>query len=480
MQWMWSKYIRQFAASTDAQAFAIGAVILLGIAVTAATIYLAINAPIETKECEFQHSIKVSEDFVLLNSTINLMSSTINSNLKGKLKGKPEVSQLRSSISSFIQSKSLTESVPIKLKPTRDSIIALPLASGTISFLPTEGNITVRLTEQDGNGNPGTQGIDNFSSNFSRVDEAGYNGDVTATPGNITLEGPPYVSACIVSNMTNITGNIGFDTGSNSTVYGNITWYVEDVTAEKEIILKVRTDMYPEMRTATATEWNKCYGLESGKNGLNSFPLPDLYTVSNGHRYVQFRAELKTENSQETPKLINVSIHYKRENVTLAQSAGIIRYNSSYHYLPDYAITYENGAVMKRQEKENGELVQGPFNLIPKDVSNNSMGINLTLVNLTGAGVSGIAGEFAPIRLHLMNRERVSDSLYYPNLTILINSSCPRACGNWFNKTFKKTLNASYYNVRVNDNDTAGTVELDFHAHGIKLHLDKITLGVEL
>ncbi|MFZ2070847.1 MAG: hypothetical protein WAV32_04480 [Halobacteriota archaeon] len=480
---MWSKYIRQFAASTDAQAFAIGAVILLGIAVTAATIYLAINAPIKTKECEFQHSIKVSEDFVLLNSTINLMSSTINSRILNK---KPEeVSERRSTISSFVHINPLTESVPIKLKPTRDSIIALPLASGTISFLPTKGDITVRLTEKDGNGNPGTRGIANFVSspspnwNFSRVDEAGYNGDVTATSGNITLEGPPYVSACIVSNMTNITGNIGFDTGSNSTVYGNITWYVEDVTAEKEIILKVRTDMYPEMRTATATEWNKCYGIESGKNGLNSFPLPDLYTVSNGHRYVQFRAELKTENSQETPKLINVSIHYKRENVTLAKSAGIIRYNSSYHYLPDYAITYENGAVMKRQEKENGELVQGPFNLIPKDVSNDSMGINLTLVNLTGADVSGIAGGFALIRLRLMNRERVSDSLYYPNLTILINSSCPRACGNWFNKTFKKTLlNASYYNVTVND--TTGTVELDLHAHGIKLHLDKITLGVEL
>ena len=60
-----------FAASTDAQAYAIGIVLLIITAIIVTTIYLAIHAPIETKKCEFQHSREVTEDFVALNPTIN-------------------------------------------------------------------------------------------------------------------------------------------------------------------------------------------------------------------------------------------------------------------------------------------------------------------------------------------------------------------------------------------------------------------------
>lgn len=134
MHWMWFRLLRQFAASTEAQAFAIGAVILITIAVTGLTVYLSINAPIATKECEFQHSTEVAEDFAVLNSTINWMHTVINSRILEDLDGKPEVSKRRTGISSFVQRESLIESVPIKLTPTRDSAIALPLASGTISF----------------------------------------------------------------------------------------------------------------------------------------------------------------------------------------------------------------------------------------------------------------------------------------------------------------------------------------------------------
>jgi len=241
---MWSKYLRQFAASTEAQAFAIGAVILITIAVTGLTVYLSINAPIATKECEFQHSTEVAEDFAVLNSTVNWMHTVINSRILEDLKGKPEVSERRTAISSSVKQDSLIESVPIKLTPTRDSAIALPLASGAITFLPNEGEITVQVIEPGGGGvSSKTTGIDIFNvspsdnSNITRVAETGWNGDVNATAGNVTLYGTPCVSACIVSNMTNITGNIGFDTGNRTVYYdatwhGNISWYVMNCTPE--------------------------------------------------------------------------------------------------------------------------------------------------------------------------------------------------------------------------------------------------------
>ncbi|MFV9676391.1 MAG: hypothetical protein ACNYVW_01880 [Methanosarcinales archaeon] len=491
---MWFRYLRQFAASTEAQAFAIGAVILITIAVTGLTVYLSINAPIATKECEFQHSTEVAEDFAVLNSTINWMHTVINSRILEYLDGKPEVSERRAAISSSVQGESLIESVPIKLTPTRDSAIALPLASGAISFLPNEGEITVQVIEpKDGAGSSNTKGIDIFNVspsnnwNITRVAETGWNGDVNVTAGDVTLDGPPNVSACIVSNMTNITGSIGFDTGNrtvyyNATWHGNISWYVAKITPETSVTMKVRTDMFPNM--TNATEWYKCYGIES-EDGLNSFPLSDLYTVSNGHRYVQFRAELKTENPQKRPELKSVSINYDHspENVTLAEASGIIRYKSSYQYFPDQEITYGNGAVLMSQDDGGGgELVYGPFRVTFRNVSINTTRINLTLVNLTGTKIPAVSGVSTLIRLRLLNRELVSDAFYYPDLTLTVNSSCAQACGDWFNKTLKAANLTTPYNVTVNT--TSKTVALFFYAKEpddrIVLYLEKDTIGVEM
>ncbi|MEA3488374.1 MAG: hypothetical protein U9R10_03880 [Euryarchaeota archaeon] len=485
---MWFRLLRQFAASTEAQAFAIGAVILITIAVTGLTVYLSINAPIATKECEFQHSTEVAEDFAVFNCTVNWMHTVINSCILEDLDGKSEVSERRTAISSFVQGESLIESVPIKLTPTRDSAIALPLASGTISFLPDKGGITVRVIEpNEGTGSSKKTGIDNFNVSPSDkwnitcvVTETGWNGDVNVTAGNVTLDGPPYVSAIIVSNMADITGGTGFDTGNrtvyyNATWHGNISWYVTNITAETFVTLKVRTNMSPDM--TNATKWNNCYGIES-EDGFNSFPLSDLYTVSNGHRYVQFRAELNTENPQKRPELINVSLNYDHspENVTLADASGIIQYKSSYHYYPNQNITYGNGAVLKSQD--DGELVYGNFSVTFRNVSTNKTRINLTLVNLTGTKIPAVSGGSTLIRLRLLNRELVSDAFYYHNLTLTVNTNCTQACGDWFNKTLEK-LTTPYV---VTVNTTSETVELFFYANdpddGIELYLEKATIGV--
>jgi len=206
--------------------------------------------------------------------------------------------------------------------------------------------------------------------------------------------------------------------------------------------------------------------------------------VSNGHRYVQFRAELKTELTQETPELINVSIDYyhspENKNVTLAEASGIIRYKSSYQYFPNQEITYGNGAVLKSQD--DGELVYGPFLVTFWNVSTNTTRINLTLVNLTGTKIPVVSGGSTLIRLRLLNRELVSDAFCYPNLTLTVNSSCAQTCGDWFNKTLEVANLTTPYNLTVNT--TSETVELFFYANEpddrIVLYLEKVTIGVEM
>lgn len=485
-----------FAASSDAQALAIGTVLIITIVVTATTVYLAINAPVETKKCEFLHSTEVTDDFVTLHSSINLLHSNINSLILNKYPAEnPEIRQRRSSISSFVRRNSLITSVPIKKMPTKESIIALPLASGTISFSPDEGNITLQLSEKGTGSASHSWRTNNFvecpapECNFSKVCEAGCCGDVDNSSGNLTLSGPPYVSACIVSNMTNISGTIGFDTGSNSTVYKNknITWYAENITADTDIILKVRTDMFPDMRNAT--DWHECYEIKSSEikleDGIRNFSLSDLFSVSNGHRYVQFRAELKTENPQKTPALVNVSIDYSHENVTtLAQSSGSITFSTGYHYLPNQVLTYENGAVIKNQTK--GELVHNhaPFNFsFFNDSGVTKINMSLVDLTLTGANVSGRAGEATLVRLLLVDRKLISNSLFYPNLTINVTSEHYQAIEKWFNNTLKEAnLTASQdYNLTPG-NATTKTVSVEFYAkeYGIELYLEEAEIGVKI
>lgn len=433
------------------------------------------------------HFSEVSEDFTMLNPAVNLMHTTINSHVHEYLGDKPEVSQHRSSISSFVQRSSLISSVPIKMTPTKESIIALPLAPGIISFSPNKGNITVRLSET-GTDDSDKCFIDNFAGcpasecNFSKVCEAGCCGDVDNSSGNLTLSGPPYVSACIVSNMTNISGTTGFDTGSNSTVYGNICWYAENITAETDTIMKVRTDMFPDMRNAT--NWNECYEIKTSEiepavDGSRNFPLSDLYTVSKGHRYVQFRAELTTENPQKTPTLVNVSINYSHETVTsLAQSSGTITFKPGYHYLPNPVITYENGAVIKNQTE--GEFVRCPFNFSFNDSGVTK--INMSLVNLTGANVSGITGEAVLVRLLLVDRKLISNYFYFPNLTINVTSDHYRAIGSWFNKTLKESSLTTPSDYYVSVNTAEKTVSVEFYAkeNGVKLYLEEVEVGVKM
>ena len=465
-----------FIASTDAQVFAIGAVMLITIVVITATIYFAINAPVNTKTYELQHSEEVIEDFFSLRASINMLRDYADSLIQQACEKAPEICQRHTSMSSKVRSNALTSSVSIKSLPTGDSFIALPPASGNMNFSPADGKVVVSLNDSDSGTNVSCScvwRVENFTGNYS-VEYGTVN---TSSNGNLTLEGPPYASATVC-----IPGNFGFDTGSNNTVYKNITWYAENVTGYTDIILKVRTDMFPDMRHATG--WDECYSIITSGEGRGSFPLYDLTSVSKGHRYVQLRVELKSYNPQKAPTLVNFSISYNHTtSLKLGESSGSITFSAPYHYLPGMSLTYENGAVIKSQTE--GEFVDNrdnrtpPFMLSLKKMSDNRTQIRMTLVNLTGKEVPGRSGEDVLVRLWLANRELIANGVFYPNITINITSRYYRAYAKWFNDALREAnMCAEDYELMVNDTQRTVSVEFYGKEHGVELYLEKITVQV--
>ena len=382
-------------------------------------------------------------------------------------------------MSSKVRSNALTSSVSIKSLPTGDSFIALPPASGNMNFSPADGKVVVSLNDSDSGTNVSCScvwRVENFTGNYS-VEYGTVN---TSSNGNLTLEGPPYASATVC-----IPGNFGFDTGSNNTVYKNITWYAENVTGYTDIILKVRTDMFSDMRHAIG--WDECYSIKTSGEGRGSFPLYDLTSVSNGHRYVQLRVELKSYDPQKAPTLVNFSISYNHTtSLKLGESSGSITFSAPYHYLPGMSLTYENGAVIKSQTE--GEFVDNrdnrtpPFMLSLKKMPDNRTRIRMTLVNLTnltGKNVMSRSGEDVLVRLWLTNRELIANGVFYPNITINITSRYYRAYTKWFNETLREAnMCAEDYKLMVNDTQRTVSVEFYGKEHGVELYLEKITVQV--
>lgn len=407
----------QLLTSTNAQAFVVGAVLIIAIVSTAITVYFAVNVPIETKKCEFIHSKEITEDFVDLSSAINSLSHA------------------ESSVASI--------SAPIKMAPTKESIIASPLSPGSISFVPTEEKATVKLDES-GTGTTGTWLISNFTGNFSVV-----YGEVEVKDNNLTLA-PTCSYACI---------NSSFDTGSNNTIYETISWNAT-TPPYTEIVIEVRTSIYADMSNSTG--WVK---VENGQN------LSSIMPTLKGHRYIQFRATFITYDPSKRPSLVDLRVNYASpsESITLVSSSGFISFTSNYHYLPSQELTYENGAVIKNQT-EGGIMIRS-FNFS----FNNASGvprINISLVNLTGSNVTQSGVATSPVRINFIEHKLISDYFFYPSLVLNISTAHPYICEDWLNKTFEG----------CNINSTAGTVSIGFYEHerGVQLYLEETTVEVNI
>jgi len=429
--------------SEDALSIALGAYLLISTALVMTALYLPLQVPIATRTCEFNHANAVFEDFIVLNAGIQDLSRA--------------------------QSGGASTSAPIQMTPLKDSRLSLPLASGSLNFSPNFGTVTVKLNET-GTGNSGRWTDEDFNATTLN--------NVKVSSGNVTLLGPPYSRGDLESNFSALTGQIGKDIGSNNVKYGDFSWYTQ-LPFNTQITLKLRSDMFPNM--THAKDWYDCPAIESN-DGVNTISLSDVPSVSDGHRYIQYRAEFKTWNPMLTPTLLNTSVNFSSpsENVVLTNSLGALTFASNYYYLPDHALTYENGAVIKSQE-EGGFVVSNSVFSFNK--TNGSTSVRISLINLTGSPAALIGAPVNVVRLFQSNSddELIADNLSYPNLTVTITTNYPAIWGAWLNQTLETSGLIESYDYAVT-RSANNSVIVDFYGHedGVRLYLEKNTVLVDL
>ncbi len=288
--------------------------------------------------------------------------------------------------------------------------------------------------------------------------------------------GEEYISSITHCSSGYFTSEV-YDTESNSTCYGNMTW---NATLNGQTIeMKVRTDMFEDMRAAP--DWNYCPGVNNGTD------ISDLSSASDGHRYIQYRAELHTDDATTTPVLRSVRINYSFSapgggGPLLGKSSGIIKFRSSYLYYPNQEIVYEHGAVIKCQGQDEGK--RGFMLHRPSINITNKSGIPkivISMVDLTGSDYSYSGSTTTSVETSY------TEYIYkcpaaFPNLTINLSTDYYSIWGEWFNKTLKESGLTTPYHYNVSVNGTAKTVAVEFygHEHGVQLDLEKTTVAVRI
>ena len=315
---------------------------------------------------------------------------------------------------------------------------------------------------------------------YETLDESGANYVTEGTKGTGGAGGSDGGSGSIHKGIITYTSSIThyssgsfiseiYNTTSESTCYGNMTW---DATFNGQtIVMKVRTDMFDDMRASPG--WEYCPAVSNGSD------VSGLSSVSDGHCYVQYCAELSTADTATTPVLHAVRINYalSAESPTVATSSGSIKFQSNYLYYPNQVIVYEHGAVIKWQP-EGGFMLQPP----PIEITKNESGspiIEISTVDLTGANYSYSGATSTSVKNSYKSYHLLADGLKYPNLTINVTTGYPSVWEGWFNKELEESgLDASYFNVSVTD----GKVEAKFYgkADGVELYFEKTVIEVEI
>ena len=304
-----------------------------------------------------------------------------------------------------------------------------------------------------------------------------------------------------------------YDTGTPLVRYGNITCNAT-VPEDTSIVIRVRTSIDPDM--STALPWEDCPPV------LNGVDISDLPSVSNGHRYVQWRAKFYTTDLYRTPVLHYVNLSYEHGIPFLVNSSGYIEYHSQYTRYPDFRILYAQGGILKKQGKK-GFMLTGPHISIsisrsnetfkiPVNVSNctdicnntcnnicnNICGIicnkscdntctnicnnvtgdtnitiahigdiislHITTINLTGDSASSeVSGRLKPmIKPSGTDSTVITDGLYYCNLFVDISTEHPEPWRKWFANTSKDAgLDSSAYSITP----TATGLQVYFHSN---------------
>ncbi|RZN43890.1 MAG: hypothetical protein EFT35_00915 [Methanophagales archaeon ANME-1-THS] len=237
--------------------------------------------------------------------------------------------------------------------------------------------------------------------------------------------------------------------------------------------IKVRTDSTQSM--ATATPWEACPALIS-KEGTNKIDLRGVSSVSPvGHRYIQFRADLSTDDDTKTPALTTCTVNYSfgAQSPPLATASGSLTFSSHYLYYPNQRIVYEHGAVIQSQ-KEGGFMLREP----PITIVNESGSLSLTisLVNLTGAHYSYSGSTTKSVASTFKSYKVIAVGLQYPKLRINLTTGYPSVWSTWFTRKFQDAgCDASFYRI----NSTATMMELDLEK-GVTLYLEETEVEVRV
>ena len=273
-----------------------------------------------------------------------------------------------------------------------------------------------------------------------------------------TMRYPYYSYGYLMSDLTDIDGCVGKNTGSRSTHYGVMAWNATTDPGLTSITMKARTSLNASMSDAMDWDDDDFVAVTYGQD------ISDLPSVSDGHRYIQWRAELRTNDLYETPVLHSVNISYEcgGDSPSLVDCSGNIEFNSQYLYLPNYKLIYAHGATIKYQLGCADFMLLAP----PITIKNQSDGTSLkiTSVNLTGINRT-ISGSFSStVKAYYQDASLVTGGLNFYNLTINITTDYPAAWNDWFNESCENAglawgTNPGDYAI----NETGNTVQVTFY-----------------
>jgi hypothetical protein len=236
---------------------------------------------------------------------------------------------------------------------------------------------------------------------------------------------PHHPSGYLVSNVTALRGHIGFNASNTSMIrYGTVTW-TETTPSGTNIALKVRTSMNANM--SDALPWESCPEVTKGQD------ISDLPSVSDGHQYIQWRAELITLDRSRSPTLHAVNLSYDYGIPVLMNASGNIQFGSQYLYQPDSNLIYEHGGTIKNQSEGEFMLFPPPI-IIARDGDGNTR-LNIATIGLTG-NESSVSGVFSStLNAYYQSSAVQTGGLNFHNITLSLVTEHPAAWQKWFNKT---------------------------------------------
>lgn len=275
-----------------------------------------------------------------------------------------------------------------------------------------------------------------------------------------------------------------YDTGSDTTCYGTITWDAT-ISAYTSLVIKVRTCC--ELNMTDPVLWENYPAVANGQD------ISKLSSAFDTHQYIQYYAHLKTYDSTITPVLRSVRINYSSYcpgggcgvEGAIDSATGDITFRSGYIYYPNQEIAYEHGAVIRAQKsgsQKTGFVVHNPPITIGKDDVTGSPALQISLVNLSGSNYSYSGSKSSSVEMSYNDYTHFAETTTFNNLSLYLTTAYPYIWQKWFNTALEKSGLVKGDDYAVIVDESAGTVVAEFYGHGdgVKVYAEKTTIAVDM